>query len=80
MDQSVKDALARWPDVPAVYGWLSLDARGRWRLHPQGQSAQGRNGDGANRGGLSAIPGHEPQADAEPVAAPRASDPRVRFA
>ncbi|WP_338881124.1 DUF2946 family protein [Achromobacter veterisilvae] len=45
MDQSVKDALARWPDVPAVYGWLSLDARGRWRLHPQGQSAQGGPGE-----------------------------------
>ena len=45
MDQSVKDALARWPDVPAVYGWLSLDARGRWRLHPQGQSAAGGPGE-----------------------------------
>lgn len=45
MDQSVKDALARWPDVPAVYGWLSLDPRGRWRLHPQGQSATGEPGE-----------------------------------
>ncbi|MGS1007224.1 DUF2946 family protein [Achromobacter anxifer] len=45
MDQSVKDALARWPDVPAVYGWLSLDARGRWRLHPQGQAAAGGPGE-----------------------------------
>lgn len=25
-------AMLRWPDVPAVYGWLSLDRRGRWRL------------------------------------------------
>lgn len=25
-------AQARWPDVPAIYGWLSLDRRGRWRL------------------------------------------------
>jgi hypothetical protein len=45
MDQSVKDALARWPNVPAVYGWLSLDARGRWRLHPQGQAAEGGPGE-----------------------------------
>ncbi len=45
MDQSVKDALARWPNVPAVYGWLSLDARGRWRLHPQGQAAEGGAGE-----------------------------------
>ena len=25
-------ALLPWPTVPACYGWLSLDARGRWRL------------------------------------------------
>ena len=24
--------MAKWPDVPAVYGWLGLDRRGRWRL------------------------------------------------
>lgn len=24
--------LPAWPTVPACYGWLSLDARGRWRL------------------------------------------------
>lgn len=45
MDPSVKDAIARWPDVPAVFGWLSLDARGRWRLHPQGQATQGGAGE-----------------------------------
>jgi hypothetical protein len=22
--------MAKWPDVPAVYGWLSLDRRGNW--------------------------------------------------
>ncbi|ENO88764.1 DUF2946 family protein [Thauera linaloolentis] len=25
-------SLPHWPTVPACYGWLSLDARGRWRL------------------------------------------------
>ena len=25
-------AIAKWPDVPACYGWLSLDQRGDWRL------------------------------------------------
>lgn len=25
-------AIAKWPDVPACYGWLSLDRRGDWRL------------------------------------------------
>ena len=32
MDDSVVRALAKWPDVPAVYGWLHLDQRGQWRL------------------------------------------------
>lgn len=32
MDASVIAALAKWPDVPAVFGWLSLTARGQWRL------------------------------------------------
>lgn len=32
MDESVLAAVARWPDVPAVYGWLLLDRRGDWRL------------------------------------------------
>lgn len=30
--------MARWPDVPDVYGWLSLSERGEWRLHPQGDA------------------------------------------
>lgn len=32
MDASVRAAMAKWPDVPAVYGWLSLDVHGHWRL------------------------------------------------
>jgi hypothetical protein len=32
MDASVLAAIARWPNVPDVYGWLSLTARGQWRL------------------------------------------------
>jgi hypothetical protein len=30
MDELVLRALRRWPHVPSVYGWLSLDRRGRW--------------------------------------------------
>jgi hypothetical protein len=30
VDESVKAALAKWPNVPHAYGWLSLDARGQW--------------------------------------------------
>lgn len=32
MDEAVLRSLVRWPDVPACYGWLSLDRGGRWRL------------------------------------------------
>jgi Protein of unknown function (DUF2946) len=32
MDPSVIAAMARWPDVPAVFGWLSLTRRGDWLL------------------------------------------------
>jgi hypothetical protein len=41
MDASVLAAIARWPDVPDVYGWLSLTARGQWRLRgePIGNAA-----------------------------------------
>lgn len=30
MDDSVIRALARWPDVPGVFGYLALDMRGQW--------------------------------------------------
>ena len=32
MDGPVIAALAKWPNVPACYGWVALDARGQWRL------------------------------------------------
>jgi hypothetical protein len=35
MDPSVVAALAKWPDVPDVYGWLGLTVRGEWRLQGQ---------------------------------------------
>lgn len=36
MDPDVLAAIARWPDVPAVFGWLALTARGQWRLRGEG--------------------------------------------
>lgn len=38
MEKSVIAAMARWPNVPAVYGWLSLNQHGQWRIHPQGDA------------------------------------------
>lgn len=32
MDDIVRQAMAKWPDVPAVYGWLWLDLRGNWLI------------------------------------------------
>ncbi len=32
MEDWVHRALARWPDVPALFGWLGLDRRGRWLI------------------------------------------------
>jgi Protein of unknown function (DUF2946) len=32
MDDIVRQAMAKWPNVPAVYGWLSLSRRGEWRI------------------------------------------------
>ena len=36
MDESVIRSMAKWPDVPDVYGWLSLDRRGNWQLQGEG--------------------------------------------
>lgn len=37
MDTRVQQALQRWPDVPAAYGWLRLDRRGQWFLVDRNQ-------------------------------------------
>lgn len=32
MDAAVIASLAKWPNVPAVFGWLRLDRRGNWLI------------------------------------------------
>lgn len=32
MDDIVARSLVKWPNVPAVYGWLALDRRGNWLI------------------------------------------------
>jgi hypothetical protein len=32
MDEIVARSLTKWPNVPAVYGWLELDRRGNWLI------------------------------------------------
>ena len=41
MDEIVKAALKKWPDVPACHGWLALDARGDWYMRDQRAQAAG---------------------------------------
>lgn len=43
MDDSVIRAMARWPNVPAVFGWMSLDRRGRWCLRGEPVTHRGAN-------------------------------------
>lgn len=49
MDEIVLRALARWPGVPEVYGWLALDRRGEWRLKSPSGGAFERIGNRALR-------------------------------
>jgi hypothetical protein len=44
MDDIVKQALARWPNVPACTGWLMLDRRGQWRMRDEAAQASGSPG------------------------------------
>ncbi len=41
MDDIVKQALAKWPNVPDCHGWLGLDARGRWFMRDDKTQATG---------------------------------------
>lgn len=41
MDELVKQALVKWPNVPDCYGWLGLDARGRWFIRDEATQACG---------------------------------------
>jgi hypothetical protein len=41
MDDIVKAALKKWPQVPACYGWLALDARGDWYMRDDRTQAAG---------------------------------------
>lgn len=46
MDDIVKQAMAKWPNVPHCYGWLGLDARGSWYMRDDRAQAAGPFADG----------------------------------
>ena len=41
MDEIVKQALKKWPNVPHCHGWLALDARGDWYMRDDAVQARG---------------------------------------
>ena len=41
MDDLVRQAMAKWPNVPDCYGWLGLDARGHWYMRNDAAQAAG---------------------------------------
>ncbi|MEN9551441.1 MAG: hypothetical protein RI896_1382, partial [Pseudomonadota bacterium] len=47
MDDLVKQAMAKWPNVPDCYGWLGLDERGHWYLRDDAAQASGSFQSGA---------------------------------
>jgi hypothetical protein len=52
MDDIVKQAMAKWPNVPHCYGWLALDARGGWRMRDEAAQHAGAPGDKLNNPAL----------------------------
>src|SRR6476469_2828885 len=50
MDDIVRQAIAKWPNVPACYGWLGLDARGNWYMRDDRAQAAGPLAAGATEG------------------------------
>ncbi|HEX5805613.1 MAG TPA: DUF2946 family protein [Macromonas sp.] len=56
MDEIVKAAMLKWPNVPDCYGWLGLDARGQWWLRDtdaqRAGAFAGANATQAGRGNM----------------------------
>ena len=52
MDEIVKAAIRKWPNVPACYGWLGLSARGDWYLRDEATQNAGsfQSADGRSKG------------------------------
>jgi hypothetical protein len=49
LDDQVRRAMQKWPQVPAVYGWLRLSRRGQWFLIDRSVPgfSEARDGDGS---------------------------------
>ena len=63
MDAIVARAMAKWPNVPVVYGWLALDRRGQWSIRsgsPQGSVGSPEGSAGSANGADSGAPRFAP--------------------
>jgi hypothetical protein len=49
MDDIVKQAMAKWPNVPDCYGWLGLSARGNWYMRDDRTQAAGEFASGGEQ-------------------------------
>ena len=58
MDDIVRQAMAKWPNVPHCYGWLGLDARGNWYMRDEPSQAAGGFASG-NKGAKGSLLQHE---------------------
>jgi hypothetical protein len=65
MDDIVKQALAKWPNVPHCTGWLLLDRRGNWRLRDDAAQAAGELGEPIRHTALLAFINRNYEADSE---------------
>lgn len=63
MDDIVKAAMLKWPQVPHCYGWLALDARGNWRMRDAHCQATGNAGDKIHNAALIAFINRNYQSD-----------------
>ncbi|MEX3628179.1 MAG: DUF2946 family protein [Burkholderia sp.] len=55
MDEIVRQALAKWPNVPHCTGWLLLDRCGDWRMRDEAAQAAGAPGTAIRHAALIAF-------------------------
>ncbi|EDT05725.1 conserved hypothetical protein [Burkholderia ambifaria IOP40-10] len=65
MDDIVRQALAKWPNVPHCTGWLLLDRRGEWRLRDDAAQAAGELGSPVRHAALNAFIARNYECDAQ---------------
>lgn len=76
MDDLVRQAMAKWPNVPDCYGWLGLDSRGQWLMRDDRVQALGHF-QGGQVGAKGSVLRHEKLIDF--IARNYEADPQGRW-